>query len=213
MRVDHQVGRGRRSRRAWRRSPRASGTAARRRARIARRVDLDQMPPRRVAPAPRAATPRPSPAHRRGTGSRLGAADRAPDAAHQAEAVAADALERGLMAIGRADPGARLGDDRGAGDASCRPKHRAVVAAASPGVGIAHDEVVAGDVREAAEIDGVGEASRQVAKRLSQPAVTVKVSPARDRLGHRLPQLDRARRRHRRDASSPRPRARHSRRT
>jgi hypothetical protein len=34
----------------------------------------------------------------------IGAIDRAPDAAHETEAIAADALERRLMVIGRADP-------------------------------------------------------------------------------------------------------------
>ena len=40
--------------------------------------------------------------------------DRAPHPAHEAEAVAADAAQRSLMAIGRANPGTRLRDDAGA---------------------------------------------------------------------------------------------------
>ena len=35
----------------------------------------------------------------------------APHAAHEAEAIASNPAQRGLMAIGRADPGARGGDD------------------------------------------------------------------------------------------------------
>lgn len=42
---------------------------------------------------------------------RLRPVQRAPHTAHQAETIAAHALERGLVAIGRADPGAGFGDD------------------------------------------------------------------------------------------------------
>ena len=47
---------------------------------------------------------------------RLVADASAPDAAHQAQTIAADAFQRRLMAIARADPGARLGDDGRAGE-------------------------------------------------------------------------------------------------
>src|SRR4051794_3951838 len=45
---------------------------------------------------------------------RLRAMDRAPYPAHETKAVAADAFERGLMAVGRANEGTRLRDDAGA---------------------------------------------------------------------------------------------------
>src|SRR4051794_34803318 len=45
---------------------------------------------------------------------RLRAMDRAPYPAHEPKAVAADAFERGLMAVGRANEGTRLRDDAGA---------------------------------------------------------------------------------------------------
>jgi len=41
----------------------------------------------------------------------IGTIDHAPDAAHEAEAIAADALECRVMVIGRANLQARLGDD------------------------------------------------------------------------------------------------------
>jgi hypothetical protein len=42
---------------------------------------------------------------------RLDADNRAPHASHKAKAIAADSLERGLVPVGRADPGARFSDD------------------------------------------------------------------------------------------------------
>jgi hypothetical protein len=42
---------------------------------------------------------------------RLVADDRAPNAAHEAEAIATDTSQRGLMTIGRADPAPRFRDD------------------------------------------------------------------------------------------------------
>ena len=41
----------------------------------------------------------------------IGSIDRSPDAAHEAKTIAADALQRRLMVIGRADPRARFGED------------------------------------------------------------------------------------------------------
>ena len=54
---------------------------------------------------------------------RLGAVELAPDAAHQPEAVAADALDARLVVVGRAEPAARGGDDAAGigGDHSTSP--------------------------------------------------------------------------------------------
>ncbi len=51
----------------------------------------------------------------------LAAMKTTPDAAHETEAIATDALERGLMAVGRADERARSGHDQGGIDG---PGHR-----------------------------------------------------------------------------------------
>ena len=83
----------------------------------------------------------------------LGAHHVAPDTAQKPEAVAADALERGLMAIGRADPAARRGDDVFRDSSEQAPAVHARLALQRE----AQDEIVARHVREAAEIRDVGE--------------------------------------------------------
>lgn len=73
-------------------------------------IDLHKMPHRRVAQGLLARHL--GPVRRIGRhGLRLRAVNRAPDAADQAETVATGAAPAGLVAIGRADPGARLADD------------------------------------------------------------------------------------------------------
>ncbi len=87
---------------------RASERAARRRAATGR-IDRDEMAPRRGEKRVGAGL---RPVGRIGRRQfRLGAHHRAPDAAQKAEAIAADAFQRRLVAVGRADPGARFGDD------------------------------------------------------------------------------------------------------
>ena len=88
------AGRCRRASGTARTSP-ANAASPASRGRCRRRSLQQRAPPRR---------PRPSRAYRRGGASGSAPVDVAPDAAHQAEAVAADAPRRRLVAIGRADP-------------------------------------------------------------------------------------------------------------
>ena len=120
-------------------------------------------------PPSRAYRPAPLPARRRTT---------PPHAAHQAEAVAADALQRRLVPVRRADPASppRRRSPPLIVSVVIRHHRPAVIVVAAPRIG--EREVVARHVREAAEVDAVGELRRQVEKRLSQPAVTVNASPA-----------------------------------
>ena len=196
---------------AWPAWSRASGRAARRRPATCAALDLDEMLSRRRDERVGAGLRPVGRVGRRQLGLR--AHDLAPDAAQQAEAIAADAFQRGLMAIGRADPGARRGDDavRMAGSPSSEE-----APAVEPRLALlrhADDEVVAGHVREAAEVDGVARTSpgrwRGV---LSQPAVTRNVSPTSIGLRRALPQVELVRCRRRRGAPSPRRRCRHWRR-
>ena len=98
---------------AWRAGRRASGRAARRRPANCAHVDLDEMPSRRRDERIGAGFRPVGRIRRRQLGLR--AHDLAPDAAQQAEAIAADAFQRGLVPVGRADPGAGFGDDDGVG--------------------------------------------------------------------------------------------------
>ena len=84
---------------------------------------------------------------------RLGPIELAPDAAHQPEAVAADAPDARLVVVRRAEPAARGGDD----DARDRRSSQHVSAVGVAAVRVADHGVLAGDVREAAEVHDVGE--------------------------------------------------------
>ena len=97
-----------RRRSAWPAWSRASGRAARRRPDVTA-IDLDEMLSRRRDERVGAGLRPVGRVWRRQF--RLRAHDLAPDAAQQSEAIAADAFERGLVAIGRADPRAGFGDD------------------------------------------------------------------------------------------------------
>ncbi len=107
---------------------------------------------------------------------RLGPDHLAPDTAREAEAVAADPAQAGLVVIGRAEPGPRNGDDKG-GISEARSQHRplvpAVLAWRSAGRRPARD--MCGKPRKLATLANF---VPQVAIRLSQPARTMKVSVA-----------------------------------
>ncbi len=111
------------------------------------------------------------------------------------------------MAIGRADPGTRLGDDGGAGERHGQSMQTRAVIAGLARHRIADDEIVARDVREAAEVDAVGEAVAAGGEALVAAGGHREGVASRDRLGHLLPQLDQHAVERRRDGSSPRRRS------
>src|SRR6185437_7631086 len=113
-----------------------------------------------------------------------------PHAAYETKTIAADSLERGLVPIRRADPASRFRDDRfSTNDHGSALPARAIIARLTR-KRIADDKIVAGNVRKAAKIHHIVEA---VVAGL-EPLVTAghhrEGIPRRDRLRHRLPELE-----------------------
>ena len=132
------------------------------------RQSITASPPRQAATARRSrASRRDRPASPSARRRRARATRRAPAPGNRSRAA-----QRAPGAVGRADPAAR----RLAISAGLRIglTRRPALAAAR----IAQHEVVAGDVRKAAEVDGVGEALAAGRQRRSQPAVGTIASPA-----------------------------------